>query len=61
MSPIAVNGSSLKISPTAPDTRTDLIRSFGIQAYCCHPLIVEDRLIGTLSFGSRTHSHFSDR
>lgn len=41
-----------------PDLRTDLIRSYGIQAYCCHPLKVQDQLIGTLSFGTRTRKQF---
>jgi signal transduction histidine kinase/HAMP domain-containing protein len=41
------------------DVRTDLVKSYGIQAYACHPLRAQDRLIGTLSFGTRTRSHFS--
>ncbi len=36
------------------DPRTDLIRSLGITAYCCHPLIAHGKLLGTLSFGTRT-------
>jgi PAS domain S-box-containing protein len=36
-----------------PDPRTDMVKSFGVQAYACHPLIVADRLLGTLSFGTR--------
>jgi PAS domain S-box-containing protein len=41
------------------DPTTELVKSYGIQAYCCHPMIIEDRLIGTLSFGSRTRPRFS--
>ena len=41
------------------DPRTKLVKSYGIQAYCCHPLMVQGQLIGTLSFGTRTRSHFS--
>jgi len=41
------------------DSRTDLIRSYGIQAYCCHPLMAEDHLIGTLSFGTKKRVHFT--
>ena len=37
---------------------TALIKAFGIQAYCCHPLMIEDRLLGTLSFGKRSESRF---
>ncbi|MDX1933466.1 MAG: PAS domain-containing protein [Capsulimonadales bacterium] len=36
----------------------EMVREIGIRAYCCHPLIVRDRLIGTLSFGSRRRSAF---
>jgi PAS domain S-box-containing protein len=41
------------------DPQTDLVRSWGAQAYCCHPLMAQDRLIGTLSFGTRTRPRFS--
>jgi PAS domain S-box-containing protein len=41
------------------DPRTDLVKSFGIQAYACHPLMVEGRVLGTLSFGTRSRSHFT--
>lgn len=41
------------------DPRTELVRSYGIQAYCCHPLFGEDRLLGTLSFGTRTRPRFT--
>lgn len=37
---------------------TTLVKSYGIQAYCCHPLMVQDRLIGTLSFGRRSRPFF---
>lgn len=37
---------------------TALIKSFGIQTYCCQPLVVEERLLGTLSFGRRSNSKF---
>ncbi len=43
-----------------PDPRTELIKSFGIQAYACHPLIIEDRVLGTLSFGTRNRTRFND-
>ncbi len=43
-----------------PGARTELVASYGVQAYCCHPLIVEDKLIGTLSFGTRTRKYFKE-
>ncbi len=41
------------------DRVTELIKSFGIQAYCCHPLLIENRFLGTLSFGKRSESRFT--
>jgi GAF domain-containing protein len=41
------------------DEQTDLIQSLGITAYCCHPLIAHDKLIGTLSFGTRDRARFT--
>lgn len=38
---------------TTDDPRADLPKRFGIRAYACFPLVAEDRLLGTLSFGSR--------
>ncbi len=34
------------------------VRSMGVRVYACHPLLAGDRLIGTLSFGSRVRDHF---
>ena len=45
---------------TTRDPRTDLVRTYGIQAYCCHPLMAEGKVIGTLSFGTRSRNHFSE-
>jgi PAS domain S-box-containing protein len=33
---------------------------YGIQAYACHPLLVQGRVIGTLSFGTKTRPEFTD-
>jgi PAS domain S-box-containing protein len=46
--------------PATSDVRTELIKSFGIKAYACHPLMQKNRVIGTLSFGTRTRINFSD-
>jgi PAS domain S-box-containing protein len=46
--------------PTTNDPRTELVKSYGIQAYACHPLLVEGRVLGTLSFGTRTRTSFTD-
>ena len=45
--------------PVTPDPRTELIKTFGIKAYACHPLMEKDRVLGTLSFGTRTRTTFS--
>jgi PAS domain-containing protein len=41
------------------DPRTELVKSFGIQAYACHPLLGQGRVIGTLSFGARSRTMFT--
>lgn len=46
---------------TSDDPSTKLIRSLGIKAYACHPLMSNNRLLGTLSFGSKQRSTFSKR
>ncbi len=46
--------------PETPDPRTELVRSFGIKAYACHPLMAEDQVIGTLSFGTRSRTTFDE-
>jgi PAS domain S-box-containing protein len=46
--------------PESDDSRTDLVRSFGIKAYACHPLLSKDRVIGTLSFGTRSRIRFTE-
>ena len=40
------------------DPLADLVRSAGINAYACEPLIVGGRLLGTLSFATRTRRSF---
>jgi DNA-binding MarR family transcriptional regulator/putative methionine-R-sulfoxide reductase with GAF domain len=45
--------------PETPDPRTDLVKSFGICAYACHPLMNQGKVIGTLSFGTRSRSTFT--
>jgi PAS domain S-box-containing protein len=44
---------------TTSDGRTELVKSYGIQAYACHPLVVQGRTLGTLSFGTRRRNRFS--
>ncbi len=40
------------------DPKVLLIKGLGIAAYVCNPLLIGDRLLGTLSFGSRTRDRF---
>jgi PAS domain S-box-containing protein len=37
---------------------SQLVKSFGIRAYVCNPLLVGNRLLGTLSFASRSRDRF---
>jgi PAS domain S-box-containing protein len=46
--------------PTTLDERTALIRTLGIRAYACHPLLGPGgKVVGTLSFGTRRRETFS--
>lgn len=43
------------------EQRTELVKSFGVRAYACHPLLGEGgKVLGTLSFGTRTRDVFSE-
>jgi signal transduction histidine kinase len=42
------------------DIRTNLVKSFGVRAYACHPLMEQDKVIGTLSFGTRSKDTFNE-
>lgn len=42
------------------DQRAVLVRAYGVQAYACHPLLVQGRLLGTLSFGTSQRPRFSE-
>ncbi len=39
---------------------TERIRSYGARAYACYPLLIGERLLGTLSFGTRQRDHFNE-
>ncbi len=45
---------------TTCDPRTELVKSMGIRAYACHPLLMHDKALGSLSFGTRTRDRFTD-
>lgn len=40
------------------DPKVQLVKSFGIRVYACNPLMAGDRLLGTLSFASRSKDSF---
>lgn len=42
------------------DPSTQFIRSLGINAYYSYPLIAQGKLLGTLSFGSRSRADFTE-
>ncbi|SDI49782.1 GAF domain-containing protein [Desulfosporosinus hippei] len=45
---------------SSPDIRTELVKSFGIRAYACHPLMDQQKIIGTLSFGTKSKDSFNE-
>jgi len=40
------------------EERAAFVRSQGVRAYACHPLLADGVVIGTLSFGMKSRSHF---
>lgn len=46
--------------PHAGDDRAALVASYGVTAYACHPLMAAGEVLGTLSFGSRSRTRFSE-
>lgn len=42
------------------DKQTELVKSFGVKAYVCHPIISKGHTIGTLSFGTKSRSYFKN-
>ncbi|WP_363352141.1 ATP-binding protein [Methylocystis echinoides] len=44
----------------AYDLHAKLRDSYGVTAFCCHPLLAQGEVFGLLSFGSRTRSEFND-
>ena len=52
---MAVNNVQLSTDP-----KTEIIRSLGITAYYSYPLVGQGRLLGTLSFASRSRCFFTD-
>ncbi|HEX2976858.1 MAG TPA: GAF domain-containing protein, partial [Bacteroidales bacterium] len=41
------------------DPKVKLVKSFGVKAYACHPLLSGNTVLGTLSFGTTTRTCFS--
>ena len=47
--------------PGTPDPRTEIVKSYGIRAYACHPLLdTGNKVLGTLSFGTRSRETFTN-
>ncbi|MGH7796441.1 MAG: PAS domain S-box protein [Candidatus Binatia bacterium] len=44
--------------PASADPKAELAKQSGFRAYACHPLIVGERLLGTLSFASKHRDRF---
>jgi PAS domain S-box-containing protein len=42
----------------ANDSKAEAIKSLGLRAYICHPLLTGDKLLGTLAFASRSRGPF---
>ena len=50
--------------PRIPERLSDLtcfVRSIGITCYACQPLVVNGRLLGTFSFGTRSRAEYTEQ
>jgi PAS domain S-box-containing protein len=45
---------------TTPDPRTKFLKTIGIRAYACHPLMSDGKAIGGLAFGTRSRDEFDE-
>lgn len=45
---------------TTNDPRTDLVRGYGVRAYCSHPLKAGENILGTISFGTTKRDKFTE-
>lgn len=43
------------------DPAVQIVKSFGVRAYVCNPMMWGDRLVGTLSFASCSRDHFDPK
>jgi GAF domain-containing protein len=57
---VAASGRAMHVTniQQSLDPLADLVRSAGMTAYACQPLMVDGRMLGTLSFASRTRRSF---
>jgi GAF domain-containing protein len=57
---VAASGQAMHVTDIQKtlDPMADLVRSAGIDCYACEPLVVGDRLLGTLSFASCSRRRF---
>lgn len=57
---VAATGQAMHVTDIQQtlDPVADLVRGAGISAYACEPLVVGNRLLGTISFASRTRRAF---
>lgn len=56
---VAQQKQKIVVERVTQTTDTAVLRSQGLTAYACYPLIARNQLIGTLSFGSRDRSVFT--
>lgn len=59
---VAATGKPMHVTDIqdSDDVRANLVRDMGISAYACEPIMVAGRVVGTLSFASRTRRSFDN-
>ena len=58
---VARDGSQIIVDHVqeSSDPRAKIVKSFGIRAYACHPLLEHSQILGTLAFGTNRRDSFS--
>lgn len=59
---VAIRGKGMVVEDVqaSADPAVAIVKSLGVQAYACHPLETQGKILGTLSFGTRTRPKFKE-
>jgi len=58
---VAIHGRRIVLDSvqSSQDPASQMVRCLGLRAYACHPLIADDKVLGTISFGTRSRDRLA--